>query len=164
MLMGMGAVALIIGSTLFALTLVNLLQRFSGLELWICYGDRWRSYFRNRLDHLIHGEAARREDESGSDREHSKSQRGCTMDNAQREIRNEIEATRAGMVEKIATLEDRVDCTIHGVKRSFDPHYQVEQHPWMAMGLAVAAGYLLSGLILGRPTPKAELVLPRRLG
>jgi len=37
MLMGMGAVALIIGSTLLALALVNLLQRFSGLELWICY-------------------------------------------------------------------------------------------------------------------------------
>ena len=83
------------------------------------------------------------------------------MDNAQREIRNEIEATRAGMVEKIATLEDRVDYTIHEVKRSFDLNYQVEQHPWLAMGLAVAAGYLLSGLILGRPAPKAELVLPR---
>jgi len=83
------------------------------------------------------------------------------MDNAQREIRNEIEATRAGMVEKIATLEDRVDDTIHEVKRSLDPNYQAEQHPWLAMGLAVAAGYLLSGLILGRPAPKAELVLPR---
>lgn len=82
------------------------------------------------------------------------------MDNTQREIRHEIEATRAGMVEKIATLEDRVDCTIQGVKRSFDPHYQVKQHPWLAVGLSLAAGYLLSGLILGRPTPKAELVLP----
>ena len=83
------------------------------------------------------------------------------MDNTQREIRNEIEATRAGMVEKIATLEDRVDCTIQGVKRSFDPKYQTEQHPWVAVGLSVAAGYLLSGLILGRPRPKAEVVLPR---
>jgi len=81
------------------------------------------------------------------------------MDNAQREIRNEIEATRAGMVEKIATLENRVDCTIDGVKRSLDPKYQTEQHPWLAMGLAIAAGYLLSGLILGRPAPK--VVLPR---
>ncbi|MGH7852539.1 MAG: DUF3618 domain-containing protein [Candidatus Binatia bacterium] len=82
------------------------------------------------------------------------------MDNAQSEIRNEIEATRAGMAEKIATLEDRVDCTIQGVKRSFDPRYQTEQHPWLAIGLSVAAGYWLSGLVLGRPTPKAELVLP----
>ena len=82
------------------------------------------------------------------------------MDNTQREIRNEIEATRVDMVEKIATLEERVDCTIQGVKRSFDPQYQVKQHPWLAVGFSLAAGYLLSGLILGRPTPKAELVLP----
>ncbi len=82
------------------------------------------------------------------------------MDNTQREIRNEIEATRVGMVEKIATLEERVDCTIQGVKRSFDPKYQVKQHPWLAVGLAAAAGYLMSGLILGRAAPKAELVLP----
>lgn len=82
------------------------------------------------------------------------------MDNAQREIRNEIEATRKDMVEKIATLEDRVDCTIQGVKRSFDPKYQTQQHPWLAVGLSLAAGYLLSGLVLGPPTPKARLVLP----
>jgi hypothetical protein len=82
------------------------------------------------------------------------------MDNTQREIRNEIEATRVGMVEKIATLEERVDCTIQGVKRTFDPKYQAQQHPWLAVGLSLAAGYLMSGLILGRPRPKAELVLP----
>jgi hypothetical protein len=82
------------------------------------------------------------------------------MDNAQREIRNEIEATRKDMVEKIATLEDRVDCTIEGVKRSIDPKYQTEQHPWLAVGLSVAAGYLLSGLVLGAPPPRAKLVLP----
>ncbi len=82
------------------------------------------------------------------------------MGNTQGEIRSEIEATRANMVEKIATLEDRVDSTIQGVKHSFDPKYQTQQRPWLMMGLSVAAGYLLSGLILGRPAPKAKLVLP----
>jgi hypothetical protein len=79
------------------------------------------------------------------------------MDNTQREIRNEIEATRVGMVEKIATLEERVDCTIQGVKRTFNPKYQVQQHPWLAVGLSLAAGYVMSGLILGRARPKTEL-------
>ena len=37
-LMGLGAVALMIGGILLALTLVYLLQEFSGLDLWICYG------------------------------------------------------------------------------------------------------------------------------
>jgi hypothetical protein len=82
------------------------------------------------------------------------------MGNTQGEIRSEIEATRADMVEKITTLEDRVDCTIQGVKRSFDPKYQTQQRPWLMMGLSVAAGYLLSGLVLGRPAPRAKLVLP----
>lgn len=80
------------------------------------------------------------------------------MDNAQREIRNEIEATRAGMVRKIATLEERIGSTIQGVKQSVDPKYQTAQHPWLAVGIAVAAGYFLSGLVLGRPAPK--IVLP----
>jgi hypothetical protein len=79
------------------------------------------------------------------------------MDHTQREIRNEIETTRADMVQKIATLEDRVDCTIQGVKRSFDPKYQTQQHPWLAFGISLAAGYLMSGLILGRPAPKVVL-------
>jgi hypothetical protein len=64
------------------------------------------------------------------------------------------------MVEKIATLEERVDCTIQGVKRSIDPKYQATQHPWLAVGLSVAAGYLISGLILGRPAPRTQVRLP----
>jgi ElaB/YqjD/DUF883 family membrane-anchored ribosome-binding protein len=82
------------------------------------------------------------------------------MDHTQREIRNEIESTRKGMVDKIALLEERVDHTVQGVKRSFDAKYQTRQHPWLALGLSVAAGYLLSGLILGPQTAKAKLVLP----
>ena len=37
-LVGIGAVALMIGGILLALTLVYLLQEFSGLDLWICHG------------------------------------------------------------------------------------------------------------------------------
>ena len=82
------------------------------------------------------------------------------MGNTKGEIRSEIEATRANMVEKIATLEERVDSTIEGVKRSFDPKYQTQQRPWLMMGLSFVAGYLMSSLFLGRPAPKAKLVLP----
>ena len=83
------------------------------------------------------------------------------MDHTQREIRNEIEARRAGMVEKIATLEHRVDGKIRDVKRSFDINYQTERRPWLMVGLAATAGYLLSGIILGRPTPRARIELPK---
>ena len=62
------------------------------------------------------------------------------MDHTQREIRNEIEATRAGMVQKIATLEHRVDGKIREVKRSFDVNYQTEQRPWLMGGIPAFAG------------------------
>ena len=83
------------------------------------------------------------------------------MDHTQREIRNEIEATRAGMVQKIATLEHRVDGKIREVKRSFDVNYQTEQRPWLMVGIAAFAGYLLSGILLGRPAPRARLEMPK---
>ena len=83
------------------------------------------------------------------------------MDHTQSEIRNEIEATRAGMVEKIATLEQRVDGKIREVKRSVDVNYQTERRPWLMVGIAIAAGYLLSGIVLGRPAPRAKVVLPK---
>ncbi len=38
LLVGVAAAALMIGGILLALTLVYLLQEFSGLDLWICYG------------------------------------------------------------------------------------------------------------------------------
>jgi uncharacterized membrane protein len=37
MLMGLGAIALLIGTLLLAFTLVYLLQEFSNLDLWACY-------------------------------------------------------------------------------------------------------------------------------
>ncbi len=87
------------------------------------------------------------------------------MDHTPREIRDEIEATRAGMVEKIATLEQQVDGKIREVKRSFDVNYQTEQRPWLMVGLAAAAGYVVTvlgaALVLGRPAPRTRVVLPK---
>lgn len=87
------------------------------------------------------------------------------MDHAQREIRNEIEATRAGMVEKIATLEQHVDGKIRKVKRCFDVNYQTERRPWLMIGLAAAAGYVMTGIVsaivLGPARPRAKVELPR---
>jgi len=72
------------------------------------------------------------------------------MDNEQSEIRREIEATRANLVDKISTLENRVGGAIEEVKRLSDVKYQVERRPWIMMALSATAGYLISGLILPR--------------
>lgn len=87
------------------------------------------------------------------------------MDSTPREIRDEIEATRAGMVEKIATLEQQVDGKIRDVKRSFDVKYQTARRPWLMIGLAATAGYLVMGIVsaivLGPARPKARVELPK---
>lgn len=72
------------------------------------------------------------------------------------EIRREIEATRASMAEKIQTLEARVVGAVEEAKRSISPSYQTRRRPWLMMGLAVGVGYLLEGIVFGRPAVRGR--------
>jgi hypothetical protein len=81
----------------------------------------------------------------------------------QRELRREIEATRAAMAEKIETLEARVGGVIEDAKRSVNPKYQTQQHPWVMMGVAVAAGYLLECLLFTSPSARRRHLRRERL-
>jgi hypothetical protein len=80
------------------------------------------------------------------------------MDYPQSEIRREIESTRAGMVEKISTLEARVGGAIEEIKHLANPKYQVEHRPWLMIGVAVVAGFMTSRLIFARPKPKTAIM------
>ncbi|MGH7794087.1 MAG: hypothetical protein ACREQ2_04175 [Candidatus Binatia bacterium] len=82
------------------------------------------------------------------------------MDNAQSEIRYEIESTRAGMVEKISTLEQRLEGAIREVKRSVDPKYQTQKRPWLMTGLSLAAGYLVGRIFFAGSSRQTQVVLP----
>jgi hypothetical protein len=78
------------------------------------------------------------------------------MEPSKNEIRREIEVTRAAMAEKIETLEARVGGAIQEAKRSIDPKYQTQKRPWLMVSLAVAAGYLMEGVIFGKAVPKRK--------
>jgi hypothetical protein len=80
------------------------------------------------------------------------------MDYPQSEIRREIESTRAGMVDKISTLEARVGSAIEEIKHFVNPKYQVEHRPWLMIGVAVVAGFITSRLIFARPKPKTAII------
>lgn len=54
-------------------------------------------------------------------------------------IRQDIESTRASLEEKLDTLETKA-------RQTFDLNHQVSEHPWMMVGAAVAAGYVLGSL------------------
>lgn len=62
-------------------------------------------------------------------------------------IRQDIDAIRDSMTQKMEQIESKVkgtvDTTVEQVKRTFDLQQQVSERPWVALGLAFAAGYVL---------------------
>jgi ElaB/YqjD/DUF883 family membrane-anchored ribosome-binding protein len=95
-------------------------------------------------------------------------------------IRDEMEQTRANLADKLGALEsqvrvtvsgatDAVSSTVEGVKgvvesvsetvesvtETFNVSKQVEQHPWMAFGAAVAVGFVAAQVLdrLSQPSP-----------
>jgi hypothetical protein len=61
------------------------------------------------------------------------------MDQGSDHIRQNIEDTRASLDEKLDTLETKA-------RETFDLKHQVSERPWMMLGAAVAAGYVLGSL------------------
>ena len=61
------------------------------------------------------------------------------MDQGSDHIRQNIEDTRDALTEKLDALETRA-------RETFDLKHQVAERPWMALGAAVAAGYMLGSL------------------
>jgi len=61
------------------------------------------------------------------------------MDQGSDHIRQGIESTRASLDEKLDTLETKA-------RETFDLKHQVAERPWMALGAAVAAGFVLGSL------------------
>jgi ElaB/YqjD/DUF883 family membrane-anchored ribosome-binding protein len=107
------------------------------------------------------------------------------VDNELEVIRDEMELTRANLADKLGALEtqvretvsdarEAVNSTVEGVKdvvgsvtetvgavtEQLSVSKQVEEHPWLAMGAAVAAGFVAAQVLdrMGQsaPTPAAQ--------
>lgn len=81
------------------------------------------------------------------------------------EIRSDMQETRASLVNKLETLQERVACSVENtvesvqdvvqtVKRTLDITYQVEQRPWVMVGAAFLAGTAV-GFLTNRGRPRA---------
>lgn len=72
------------------------------------------------------------------------------MDQGSNHIRQDIDQTRAALTEKVDTLQDKARESIETVqakaRQAFDLHTQVSERPWIALGAAVAVGYVLGSL------------------
>lgn len=62
------------------------------------------------------------------------------------EIRQDIEHTRASLGEKLGALQEKVNAVQAQAKKTLDLPYQVEQHPWAALGTSVAVGFVVGSL------------------
>lgn len=68
------------------------------------------------------------------------------MDQRSDDIRQDIEETRASLDTKLNLLEEKANETTEKVKQAFDIKQQVQERPWAALGVAVAAGYVLGSM------------------
>ena len=57
--------------------------------------------------------------------------------------RQDIAATRSALTDKLATLEQRVQEIVDGVKHTFDLPYQVRQRTWLMFSGSLLVGYML---------------------
>jgi len=69
------------------------------------------------------------------------------MDQRSNHIRQDIEATRASLDTKLDSLEFKA-------RQTFDLKHQVSERPWMALGAATVAGYVLGSLGGSEPEPR----------
>jgi ElaB/YqjD/DUF883 family membrane-anchored ribosome-binding protein len=82
------------------------------------------------------------------------------VENVKDMVDTTVEAVKQGVEGAQSTVEDIVENvketvgdTVETVKRTFDLQYQVDQHPWLMIGGATLAGYLLGNWGGGRPSP-----------
>lgn len=80
------------------------------------------------------------------------------MDNRTEPIRQDIDAIRESMTDKMEQIESKikgtVDDTTNSFRRMVDMKYQVGAHPWMALTAAVLTGYALGGASESRQPPQ----------
>jgi len=83
-------------------------------------------------------------------------------------MKQEIEATREEMTEKVAAIESRVrgsvDEQVGAVKDALDVERIVRERPWAAVGAAIVAGYALGGLAASERTRRVGRAWGHEIG
>jgi len=74
-----------------------------------------------------------------------------TVQGATSAVAETVENVREAVSETVSSVTDSVQETVHSVKDTFDVPLQVERHPWMMLGMAVATGYVGGYLLERKP-------------
>lgn len=76
---------------------------------------------------------------------------GLATERSAEEIRQDIAAKRESITETVDRLGERV-------QETFDWRTYIGDYPWVAVGVAVGAGLLLSSIFKPRPTPRERMM------
>ena len=68
------------------------------------------------------------------------------MDKRSDDIRQDIEQTRASLDTKLDMLQSKASEAVDQTKQLFDVNHQVNERPWLALGAALLAGYVVGNL------------------
>jgi ElaB/YqjD/DUF883 family membrane-anchored ribosome-binding protein len=78
-----------------------------------------------------------------------------TVTDTTESVAETVENVKDSVVETFESVKETVQSTVESVKRTFDLPYQTEQHPWLMVAGACAAGFL-AGRLLPAAARKAE--------
>jgi ElaB/YqjD/DUF883 family membrane-anchored ribosome-binding protein len=59
-------------------------------------------------------------------------------------IQDTVEETKAAVLDVVDTVRETAEEFVDRTKRSMNPIYQAQQHPWVMLGTAVLGGFLLA--------------------
>lgn len=70
-----------------------------------------------------------------------------TVQNAAEAATETVQSVKEAVQETVETVRGTVEETVHSVKDTFDLHKQVNDHPWIALTGAAAAGFVAARLL-----------------
>jgi len=70
-------------------------------------------------------------------------------------VSDTVETVTGAVQETVGSVTDSVQKTVETVKETFDFRKQIEQRPWVALGGAVAVGYLVGAWLLPRSSARS---------
>jgi len=67
------------------------------------------------------------------------------LESVEKQVRETVAGAQSAIDDVVTSVKGTISDTADSVKRTFDLPYQTRQHPWLAFGGAVLAGYWLGG-------------------
>lgn len=84
----------------------------------------------------------------------------ATVEGTTQSVTETVQTVQEAVQDTVSTVSESVQDTVDSVKRTFDIPEQVQKHPWLALGGAVAVGFvggrLLEGVLDGGPRAPAS--------